>query len=116
MAAPDMPQPARAPHLPQNSAEFHHDDEEEDEEEELEEEPEFLSLNLRVVVDTDDHRGKDRFVGTRGARCSRTRQRSGMVLLLDDEACRVDVFAVLERRSCPNLIIVGIRLKLNYSD
>lgn len=114
MAAPDMPQPARAPHLPQNSAEFHQDDEEEDDEEELDEEPEFLSLNLRVV---DDHRGKDRFVGTRGARCSRTRQRSGMVLLLDDEACRVDVFAVLERRSCPNImIIVGIRLKLNYSD
>jgi len=110
MAAPDIPHPARAPHRPQNSAEFHHD-----EDDELDDELLFwglgvsaagggggelafvLSLNFRVdCADLD--------FGT-GVRL-RTRR---SVVLLDDEACRV---ATGERRSRPTIIVIVEELLL----
>ena len=103
MAAPDMPHPARAPHRPQNSAEFHHDDDDE-----LDElvllflggSTAFLSLNLRVV---DDH-WEDCVVldfGP-GAR-SRTRR---SVVLDDDTTFRVAVAG--ERRRSPIIVVVVV--------
>lgn len=103
MAAPDMPHPARAPHRPQNSAEFHHDDDDE-----LDElvllflggSTAFLSLNLRVV---DDH-WEDCVVldfgpGARiSTRCS--------VVLDDDTTCRVAVAG--ERRRSPIIVVVVV--------
>lgn len=109
MAAPDIPHPARAPHRPQNSAEFHHDGDDELDDELLllglggstagggEDLAFVLSLNLRVVV-VNEFDGAVLDFGTD----VRSRSRRSVVLL-DDEACRV---ANGERRSRPIIIVI----------
>lgn len=103
MAAPDMPHPARAPHRPQNSAEFHHDDDDDADEGDERGSTAFLSLNFRVVVDHWEDCAVLDF-GT-GARTRRS-------VVLYDDTCRV--FVAGERRSLPIIIVVVVVVEENW--